>query len=99
MSSTFLKIIGDVDTRDVNEFSESLRAFLDEVMPGRYRGEPPSDSSDTVWYMEVMGSLENGYTLFLQAWRDPKHILFSKLDIFFKKKHPTLKYERRNRGE
>ena len=97
MASTLLKV-GNAPLNDVREFLKSLHAFLKNVIPGRCWGEPISNNSETVLYVEIMRDLESGYTLFLQTWRDPAGVLFSAVDAFFKTKDATLRCERTDRS-
>ncbi len=94
MSTTILKL-GTVKKSVAEEFSASLRSFLEKTMPGRYRGESSTAGSDSepVWYIELMRTLEK-CSLVLVAWRDPKHLLISTVDEFFKTQKPELSYER-----
>jgi len=94
MSTTILKL-GTVKESVAEEFLVSLRSFLKNTTPGRYRGESSTAGSDSepVWYIELMRTLEK-CSLVLVAWRDPKHLLISAVDEFFKTQKPELQYER-----
>ena len=93
--STIVVKLGTVKESVAEEFLASLRSFLKNTTPGRYRGDPSTAGSDSelVWYIELMRTLEK-CSLVLVTWRDPKQQIFSAVDEFFKTQKPELQYKR-----